>query len=262
MEGLSKSVANFVVYVHPSQSKNVDKAILRELSSLLFKYSQAFDGVVLAYSVDPQDKCARILSGIHPYFGVRLQANLLIFSPKPDMLLEGKVVKITRDSIHCIVLGFSSAIITDENIRNELKYKTKHGEGVYVSRYHKRHAIKVGAVIRFAVKSMDEEILHISGSLIPANTGSVHWLDKHLVDAATESNRKETKTEEDVEMQGGETSSLNWNLDNRTFHHFTLAANAITWNKPKGLDCGDRPLLAAGLSSSANLDDTQKVYLC
>ncbi|KAJ6920832.1 DNA-directed RNA polymerase I subunit RPA43 isoform X1 [Populus alba x Populus x berolinensis] len=212
MEGLSKSDANLIVYVHPSQSKNVDKAILRELSSLLFKYSQAFDGVVLAYSVDPQDKCARILSGVHPYFGVRLRANLLIFSPKPKMLLEGKVVKITRESIHCIVLGFSSAIITDENIRNELKYKAKHGEGAYVSRYHKRHVIKVGAVIRFEVKSLDEEILHISGSLIPANTGSVHWLDKYFVDAATDSN-KETKTEEEMEMQeqitvGGETLSF------------------------------------------------------
>lgn len=212
MEGLSKSDANLIVYVHPSQSKNVDKAILRELSSLLFKYSQAFDGVVLAYSVDPQDKCARILSGVHPYFGVRLRANLLIFSPKPNMLLEGKVVKITRESIHCIVLGFSSAIITDENIRNELTYKAKHGEGVYVSRYHKRHVIKVGAVIRFEVKSLDEEILHISGSLIPANTGSVHWLDKYFVDAATDSN-KETKTEEEMEMQeqitvGGEMLSF------------------------------------------------------
>jgi hypothetical protein len=115
MEGLSKSVADLIVYEHPSQSKDVDKAILRELSSLLFKsvsltfhfilncrflvfflkgffcffcrYSQAFDGVVLAYSVEPQDKCARILSGVHPYFGVRLQANMLIFSPKPNMLL-------------------------------------------------------------------------------------------------------------------------------------------------------------------------------
>ncbi|KAJ6306364.1 hypothetical protein OIU78_021641 [Salix suchowensis] len=200
MEGLTKSDANLIVYVHPSQSKNVDKAILRELSTLLFKYSQAFDGVVLAYSVDPQDNCARILSGVHPYFGVRLRANLLIFSPKPNMLLEGKIVKITRGSIHCIVLGFSSAIITDENIRNELKYKAKHGEGVYVSRYHKRHVIKVGAVIRFVVKSLDEEILHISGSLIPANTGSVHWLDKYFVDAATDSN-KEAKTEEEIKMQ-------------------------------------------------------------
>ena len=37
MEGLSKSVADLIVYEHPSQSKDVDKAILRELSSLLFK---------------------------------------------------------------------------------------------------------------------------------------------------------------------------------------------------------------------------------
>ncbi|KAG6785694.1 hypothetical protein POTOM_007271 [Populus tomentosa] len=214
MEGLSKSVADLIVYEHPSQSKDVDKAILRELSSLLFKYSQAFDGVVLAYSVEPQDKCARILSGVRPYFGVRLQANMLIFSPKPNMLLEGKVVKLTRESIHCIVLGFSSAIVTDENIRNELKYKFKHGEGVYVSRYHKRHVIKVGAVIRFVVKSLDEEILHISGSLIPANTGSVHWLDKYYADAGTDSNKKARRqNEEEVEMQelvtvGGETLPL------------------------------------------------------
>jgi hypothetical protein len=34
--------------------------------------------------------------------------------------------------------------------------------------------------------SLDEEILHISGSLIPANTGSVHWLDKYYVDAGTD----------------------------------------------------------------------------
>ena len=38
MEGLTKSDANLIVYVHPSQSKNVDKAILRELSTLLFKF--------------------------------------------------------------------------------------------------------------------------------------------------------------------------------------------------------------------------------
>ncbi|KAJ6681062.1 DNA-DIRECTED RNA polymerase I SUBUNIT RPA43 [Salix koriyanagi] len=153
MEGLTKSDANLIVYVHPSQSKNVDKAILRELSTLLFKYSQAFDGVVLAYSVDPQDNSEHAFRG--------------------------------KDN---------------ENIRNELKYKAKHGEGVYVSRYHKRHVIKVGAVIRFVVKSLDEEILHISGSLIPTNTGSVHWLDKYFVDAATDSN-KEAKTEEEIEMQ-------------------------------------------------------------
>jgi len=37
---------------------------------------------------------------------------------------EGKVVKLTQTSIHVIVLGFSSAVITDEDVRKEFKYKT------------------------------------------------------------------------------------------------------------------------------------------
>lgn len=38
-------------------------------------------------------------------------------------LSEGKVVKLTQESIHVIVLGFSSAIIIDEDIRDEFYYK-------------------------------------------------------------------------------------------------------------------------------------------
>ena len=35
-----------------------------------------------------------------------------------------RVVKVTQGSIHVIVLGFSSAVITDEDIRDEFVYKT------------------------------------------------------------------------------------------------------------------------------------------
>ncbi|OVA12630.1 hypothetical protein BVC80_9015g36 [Macleaya cordata] len=145
----------------------------------LTEFSEVFDGVVLAYDVTVRNGNARILPGIHPYFGVNLRAKLLLFSPKPDMLLEGKVVKIGKESIHVIVLAFSSAAIMQEDIREEFRYKIKHGEEVFASRSHKRHVIKVGSTIRFLVKSLDEEILHISGSLIPSHTGSIDWLDKH-----------------------------------------------------------------------------------
>ncbi|KAJ9165994.1 hypothetical protein P3X46_020800 [Hevea brasiliensis] len=115
MEGLRVLFdANMVVYVQPSQSKNVSQAILRERSSLLFK----------------------------------LKANLLLFSPKPNNLLEGKVVKLMQEWIHVIVLGLSSAVAVDEDIRDEFRYKFKSGEGAYVSRARKRHAIKVGTVKR------------------------------------------------------------------------------------------------------------------
>lgn len=33
------------------------------------------------------------------------------------------MVKLTQDSIHAIVLGFSSAIIVEKDIREEFKYK-------------------------------------------------------------------------------------------------------------------------------------------
>ncbi|MBA0555983.1 hypothetical protein Golob_026126, partial [Gossypium lobatum] len=92
----------------------------------------------------------------------------------------GKVVKLSQESIHVIVLGFSSAIITAENIRGEFKYRTKDTEELFASKSHKRHVIKVGTMIRFLVKSFDEEILHIIGSLISAHTGSIRWLDRHL----------------------------------------------------------------------------------
>ncbi|KAK4852781.1 hypothetical protein QYF36_027003 [Acer negundo] len=207
MEGLKVSDTNLVAYVHPSKNNNISQAILHELSSLLFKFSETLEGVVLAYDVNILDKNANILSGIHPYFGVRLKANLLLFSPKPNMLLEGKVVKLTQESIHVIVLGFSSAIIIDEDIREEFKYKAKHGEELFASRSNKRHNIKVGTMIRFLVKSFDEEILHISGSLFPAHTGSIRWLDKNSEDASLtdRSTRKRREGEGETEIQENET---------------------------------------------------------
>ncbi|GMY15366.1 putative dna-directed rna polymerase i subunit rpa43 [Fagus crenata] len=214
MEGLKVSDANLVVYVHPSKSTKVQQAVLRELSSLLFKFSENFDGVVLAYDFQIQDKIAKILPGFHPYFAVRLKAKLLLFAPRPNMLLEGKVVKLTQTSIHVIVLGFSSAIISDEDIREEFNYKIKHGDEQFGSRSHKRHVIKVGTVIRFLVKSFDEEILHISGSLVPANTGSIRWLARHLEEfSLTErSPRKRGESEGELVIQE---QAYSLNNDNR-----------------------------------------------
>ncbi|TKY65312.1 DNA-directed RNA polymerase I subunit rpa43 [Spatholobus suberectus] len=214
MEGLKVSKANLVVYVHPSKSNHVSQAVLRELSSLLFTFSEIFDGVVLAYDVNSLDTCAKILPGVYPYFGVRLKANLLLFSPKPNMLLEGKVVKLTQESIHVVVLGFSSAIIAEKDIREEFVCKTKRGQDVYASSSHKRHVIKVGTMIRFLVKSFDEEILHVYGSLIPEHTGSISWLDKNLeIDSHTDRSEKKRKSEGEPIMQeqdamDGELSAL------------------------------------------------------
>ncbi|KAL9262500.1 hypothetical protein AKJ16_DCAP04947 [Drosera capensis] len=144
MEGLKASVVDLVVYLHPSKTKLLSEAIHHELNSLLLKFNENFDGILLAYElIEVMDTKAKILSGLVPHTSVSLGANLLIFSPKPNMLLEGKVVKMIKR----------------------------------VSRAdHKRPMIGVGTMVRFLVKSFDENMLHISGSLVPACTGSVQWL--------------------------------------------------------------------------------------
>ncbi|XP_026432686.1 uncharacterized protein LOC113330038 isoform X2 [Papaver somniferum] len=202
MEGLRTSKANLVVYIHPSKANKVSQAILRELSSLLFKFNEIFDGVVLAYDVGVRNETARILPGVHPFFGVKLTAELLLFSPKPDMLVEGKVVRIGEDSINLVVLAFSSVSILQEDIRKDFRYKIKHGEELLASRSHKRHMIKVGSTVRFLVKSFDEEILHISGSLIPSHTGNVDWLDKH-VEEGSQSERSIKRERETSKVKAG-----------------------------------------------------------
>ncbi|CAN1173131.1 Probable DNA-directed RNA polymerase I subunit RPA43 [Linum perenne] len=182
MEGLNIVDADMKVFIHPSQINNLSEAIPRELSNLLFKYSDSFDGVLLAYNVNVPEKKGRILPSVHPFISVKLSAKLLVFMPKPNMLLEGKVMKVNEESIHVVVLGFSSAVIIDEDIRKEFKYVMKHGEGLFVNRNDKRHAIKVGTMIRFLVKSLNEETMHIYGSLIPAHTGSIKRLEKQSSD--------------------------------------------------------------------------------
>ncbi|KAK1376418.1 Nucleic acid-binding, OB-fold [Heracleum sosnowskyi] len=197
MEGLKIGDANLVVYLHPSKSNNVSDAVATQLSSLLFKFNESLDGVLLAYEPDVLGNLGTILPGIHPYFGVKLKSKLLLFNPKPEMLLEGKVVKISQQAIHMIVLGFSSAVIVEEDIREEFRYKIKRGKGSYVSGSQKKHKIKFGTIVRFLVKSFDEEVLHLSGSLLSTNTGSASWLHTNSEDVSQDnSNTKRRKEDE------------------------------------------------------------------
>lgn len=203
MEGLEVADADLTVYIHPSKANKVRLASLRQLSSLLFTYNDVFDGILLSFDVVSQNRKAKILPGLVPYFGVELRANLLLFSPKPDMLLEGKVVKLGKESIHVIVFGFCSAAIMLEDIRDEFEYKIKDGAHIFASKFHKRHTIKDGSIIRFLVKSLDEEVLHLSGSLNPRHTGCINWLSKHNLESDPQIDRNSKRhRQKDVKMEG------------------------------------------------------------
>ncbi|WMV41257.1 hypothetical protein MTR67_034642 [Solanum verrucosum] len=115
-------------------------------------FNEALDGVVLTYEPKFSSNLAKILPGIHPYFGVGFEAKLLnairsvIFQDFP--FWKGEVVKVGLQSIHIIVLGLSSAVIADEDIQEDFKYKIKHGKEVFVSISHKNHRIKIGTTLR------------------------------------------------------------------------------------------------------------------
>ncbi|PWA36783.1 hypothetical protein CTI12_AA591750 [Artemisia annua] len=140
---------------------------------LLQMYDETFDGVLLAYSASTKNELGKILPGLNPYFGVKAQAQLLLFYTKPDMLLEGKVVKLGEHSIHIIVLGFSLATIIEEDIREEFTHKVKHGEEVYASTVNRRHKIEVGTIVRFQVKSsclLKDFVTDLANPLFALNT--------------------------------------------------------------------------------------------
>ncbi|KAK9664654.1 hypothetical protein RND81_14G058700 [Saponaria officinalis] len=190
MEAIKYSEANLMVFIQPSKTGAVSEAIKQQLSSFLFKFNETFGGVLLAYDFVVKSNLAKILS-LYPFVGISLKANLLLFAPKPETYLEGKVVKLAQDAIHVVVLGFSAAIITEEDIRDEFRFKIKHGRELFRSTSHKRHVIKVNTVIRFLVKSFDEETLHISGSLEQPTTGDIRWLSKNSEELSSAGRKRE-----------------------------------------------------------------------
>lgn len=68
------------------------------------RFSETFDGVVLAYDVNFLDKCAKILPGVHPYFGIKLKAKLLLFSPKPNMLLGNPLLRLISNGLYYLIV--------------------------------------------------------------------------------------------------------------------------------------------------------------
>ncbi|XP_066359231.1 uncharacterized protein [Miscanthus floridulus] len=147
----------------------------------------------------------KIMNGLVPYFGVQVLANLLLFSPQPDMILEGKVEMLGKESIHAIVLGVFSVAFMSEDIREKFKFKRKSDGGKFVSRTDKKHVIKRGTMIRFSVKRVDTEMnCHITGSLIPPHTGCMRWLSVHDTEYASELKSDESTRDTSTKIEQNE----------------------------------------------------------
>uniref|UniRef100_A0ACD5X025 Uncharacterized protein n=1 Tax=Avena sativa TaxID=4498 RepID=A0ACD5X025_AVESA len=187
MESLRQAEAKLTVYVHPSNAADVGRAVAQLLSTLLYSYEERFDGVMLAHEFSLEGVKSQIMNGLIPYFGVPVHAKLLLFSPQPDMILEGKVEMLGKESIHVIVLGLFSAAIMSNEIPEKFKFKRRGDGSKFISQSEKLNVIKKGSMIRFSVKSVNTEMnCHITGSLVPPHTGSMRWLSVHDTEYASE----------------------------------------------------------------------------
>lgn len=173
--------AELEVCVHPAWANNVQQGVREILNSILFRLNEDLDGVVLAYLDVKIPSCmAKILPGLSPYFKVNFTAKLLLFSPKLGMMLEGKVNKIEEDYIGILVLGLFNAAIGVTDIRDDFRFSAEDPlERAWVNDSREQHVIKLGTIIRFFVKNVQEkeDFLDIAGSLEPINTGCVDWLE-------------------------------------------------------------------------------------
>ncbi|KAM0869710.1 hypothetical protein ACQ4PT_040527 [Festuca glaucescens] len=201
MEAIRHAEAKLTVYVHPSNADDVRRAVARQLNTLLFSYEDRFDGVLLAHEFQVEGRKAKLMDGLVPYFGVPVHASMLLFSPQPGMILEGKVEMLGKESIHAIVLGVFSAAIMSDDIADRFRFKRKRDGGKFISKSDRGHEIKRGSMIRFSVKRVDTEMnCHITGSLVPPHTGSMLWLSVHDAKYASEINNSKRKSR-DVDIK-------------------------------------------------------------
>lgn len=57
----------------------------------------------MAFDVTVKSKGAKILAGLNPYFGVKVEASLLLFNPKPNSLVGKKEKKM---SLYTLLIDF------------------------------------------------------------------------------------------------------------------------------------------------------------
>ncbi|CAN6463631.1 unnamed protein product [Victoria cruziana] len=141
------------------------------------------------------------MNSLAPFFGVQLRTKLLLFSPKPGMLLAGKVTTIGLDFVRIIVLGISVATILFDDVREEFSYLENGDEKMLCSTLHRRHVIKVGTILHFVAKSVEETTGDITGSLMPHDTGSVHWLYSHKARKRDKLSSKSESQDRDLQIK-------------------------------------------------------------
>ncbi|KAI8914369.1 hypothetical protein EDD86DRAFT_273449 [Gorgonomyces haynaldii] len=111
----SLSTTELKIRLAPCFISQEKQGIHQYLQSMLFKYNQQLQGVIVAFAnVKVTDSFAKIQNE-SPFMNMNIQVDLVHFSPKKEQLLVGIVNKMSADHIGLLVHGiFNASISTQE----------------------------------------------------------------------------------------------------------------------------------------------------
>ncbi|KAI7840954.1 hypothetical protein COHA_005384 [Chlorella ohadii] len=172
MEGLERLRTKFTVDLHPSKLASAKEGVRAHLASLLLRWNEDLEGVLLAFR---NERVLTQAATIHPYFPfVRLEvaAEVAVFRPRPGMRLVGTVNKVGADYVGLLVLGVINASVAADQMRPE--FRPRLAEHCWVSSKAPRHRLEAGTKVHFDVASVRRHgaFISIAGSLQHPSTGA------------------------------------------------------------------------------------------
>lgn len=172
MEGLERLRTKFTVDLHPSKLASATEGVRAHLASLLLRWNEDLEGVLLAFR---NERVLTQAATIHPYFPfVRLEvaAEVTVFRPRPGMRLVGTVNKVGADYVGLLVLGVVNASIAADQMRPE--FRPRLAEHCWVSSKAARHRLEAGTKVHFDVAGVRRHgaFISIAGSLQHPSTGA------------------------------------------------------------------------------------------
>lgn len=157
--------ARFAIDLHPSRSADVLQGVRDQLQSMLLRYNNELQGVLLAYSKERILNSEARVHPYFPYFHVEVIALVYLFRPTVGALIGGVVNIVGQDYIGLLVLGIFNASIGRKNIPPH--WRSAPLDNCWVSNKNARQRIEIGSVIQFAVQRIRHEggFFTLTGSL-------------------------------------------------------------------------------------------------
>ncbi|KAI3632764.1 hypothetical protein MIR68_008839 [Amoeboaphelidium protococcarum] len=149
--GLTESVVHFDMHLAPSCSRDILGSIQKKLNTMILKYDERVNGIILAYSdIKLASNKARILKDC-PFMQLSFYCRVLSFSPQSGDMVQAKVKKQSQDYIALTVMGMVNAVIPARQID---RYRWDADASCWVSDEDNEVQIQVGTLLSFSITNV------------------------------------------------------------------------------------------------------------